>query len=41
METIWGESSTLKPTKSLNVENKSIITEGLSEHNNFFVLLTL
>lgn len=37
MKTIWEESSTLKTTKQLlNVENKSLITDGLSGHKNTF-----
>lgn len=37
MKTIWEESSTLKTTKQLlNVENKSISTNGLSRHNKTF-----
>lgn len=34
METIWGEFSTLRTREHLlNVQIKSIITEGLSGHN--------
>lgn len=34
MKTIWEEFNTLKTRKQLlNVENKSIITDGLSGHN--------